>query len=291
MNVSCNSCSLVFRDKLILDLHFTLVHQNLNSKKKETNYTSTKNSNKSNLPPFQTKRRFENQGKDEKIQKHKSSARKQKSSMVEPSDTFFDKEKTKENHLSCHFCNSNCVSNKDLKMHMNSVHNEAKLVGSEYSSIKRRDFFSEKAFDQKSSLVHEEIKTEESKKNNDSSQEKRYLRINQNSSLHKENKLHGCEKKVIEEKHKCEICKISFTFKQDFQIHILFFHDKKKSHKCNLCKIGFSKERMLIRHSKLIHEWKSSINYTSKELEEDPNIFSHLLTESGKESKIVTESA
>ncbi|XP_044744179.1 zinc finger Y-chromosomal protein-like isoform X2 [Coccinella septempunctata] len=126
------------------------------------------------------------------------------------------------NNQECHMCDFETNDEKDLALHIKSVHSNIKCHLCEYVTSRKRDF-----------LMHVERVHLDRKK--------------------QECYISGYAAHLKTKEHKCHLCKYTGSAKWALERHIKSVHLKIKKHKCNLCEYAASEKNDLERHIKSVH--------------------------------------
>ncbi|XP_044744169.1 zinc finger Y-chromosomal protein 1-like isoform X2 [Coccinella septempunctata] len=126
------------------------------------------------------------------------------------------------NNQEVHMCDFETNDEKDLALHIKSVHSNIKCHLCEYVTSKKGDF-----------LMHVERVHLDRKK--------------------QECYISGYAAHLKTKEHKCHLCKYASSEKNVLEKHIKSVHLKIKEHKCNLCEYAASKKQTLRRHFDTVH--------------------------------------
>ncbi|XP_044744177.1 zinc finger protein 407-like isoform X5 [Coccinella septempunctata] len=155
------------------------------------------------------------------------------------------------NNQECHMCDFETNDEKDLALHIKSVHSNIKCHLCEYVTSRKRDF-----------LMHVERVHLDRKK------QECYISGYAAHLKTKEHKCHLCKytgsaKWALErhiksvhlkiKKHKCNLCEYAASEKNDLEKHIKSVHLKTKEYKCHLCEYASSEKSALEKHIKSVH--------------------------------------
>ncbi|XP_044745754.1 zinc finger autosomal protein-like isoform X3 [Coccinella septempunctata] len=140
------------------------------------------------------------------------------------------------NNQECHMCDFETNDEKDLALHIKSVHSNIKCHLCEYVTSRKRDF-----------LMHvEHVHLDRGKK------QECYI---SGCAAHLETTLNLHMKSVHlkTKEHKCHLCEYASSEKNVLEKHIISVHLKIKDHKCNLCEYASSEKNVLEKHIKSVH--------------------------------------
>ncbi|XP_044744180.1 RE1-silencing transcription factor-like isoform X3 [Coccinella septempunctata] len=139
------------------------------------------------------------------------------------------------NNQECHMCDFETNDEKDLALHIKSVHSNIKCHLCEYVTSRKRDF-----------LMHvERVHLDRKKQECYISGYAAYLETTLD--------LHMKSVHLKTKEHKCHLCEYASSGKNVLEKHIKSVHLKIKEHKCNLCEYAASKKQTLRRHFDTVH--------------------------------------
>ncbi|XP_044746719.1 uncharacterized protein LOC123308208 [Coccinella septempunctata] len=139
------------------------------------------------------------------------------------------------NNQECYMCDFETKDEKDLALHIKSVHSSIKCHLCEYVTSRKRDF-----------LMHvERVHLDRKKQECNISGCAAHLETTLD--------LHMKSVHLKTKEYKCHLCEYAGSAKRDLERHIKSVHLKIKEHRCNLCEYITSRKENLRRHFDTVH--------------------------------------